>query len=58
MGAGQPQILAQKLHKQGARVDIGVYGITVHDQRNLGHSALSSICTAALHGSTVIKIHS
>src|SRR6266851_1928744 len=51
MGAGQPQILAQKLHKQCAGVDIGIYGVTVHDQGNLGHSALSSSallhCTAA-----------
>ena len=51
MGAGQPQIFAQELHQQGAGVDIGGYGITVHDQGNLGHSALSSAallhCTAA-----------
>jgi hypothetical protein len=37
MGAGQPQILAQKLHQEGAGVDIGIDGITVHDQGNLGH---------------------
>src|SRR3979490_2036486 len=42
MGAGQPQILAQKLHQKRAGVDIGVDGIAVHDKRNLGHSALSS----------------
>src|SRR5216684_5549557 len=51
MGAGQPKIFAQKLHQQGAGVDIGVDGIAVHDQGNLGHSALSSSallhCTAA-----------
>src|SRR6266852_5613047 len=51
MGAGQPQILAQKLHQQGAGVDVGVDGIAVHDQGNLGHSVLSSSallhCTAA-----------
>ena len=51
MGAGQPQILAQELHQEGAGVDIGVDGITVHNQGNLGHSALSSSalphCTAA-----------
>jgi hypothetical protein len=51
MGAGQPQILAQKLHQQGAGVDIGVDGIAVHNKGNLGHSALSSPalphCTAA-----------
>ena len=37
MGARQPQIFAQKLDQQGTGVDIGVYGITVHDQGNLGH---------------------
>jgi hypothetical protein len=42
MGAGQPQILAQELHQQGAGIDIGVDGIAVHDQGNFGHSALSS----------------
>ena len=51
MGAGQPQILAQKLHQQRAGIDIGIDGIAVHDQGNLGHSALSSSallhCTAA-----------
>src|SRR6266581_6519898 len=51
MGAGQPKIFAQKLHQQGPGVDIGVEGIAVHDQGNLGHSALSSSallhCTAA-----------
>jgi hypothetical protein len=51
MSAGQPQVLAQKLHEQGAGVDIGIDGITVHNKRNLGHSALSSSallhCTAA-----------
>src|SRR5712692_4325368 len=51
MGAGQPQILAQELHQQGGGGDIGIDGIAVHDQGNLGHSALSSSallhCTAA-----------
>src|SRR6266704_2805920 len=51
MGAGQLQILAQKLHQQCAGVDIGIDGIAVHDEGNLGHSALSSSallhCTAA-----------
>ena len=37
MGARQPQIFAQKLDQKGAGVDIGVDGITVHDQGNLGH---------------------
>src|SRR5216684_1125654 len=44
---GQPQILAQKLHQQCAGVDVGIDGIAVHDQGNLGHSALSS--SALLH---------
>ncbi len=42
MGAGQAQILAQKLHQQGAGVDIGVDGAAVHDQGDFGHTALSS----------------
>ena len=42
MGAGQPQVFAQKLDQQGAGVDIGVNGIAVHDHGNFGHSALSS----------------
>ena len=41
MGTGQPQVFAQKLHQEGTGVDIGVDGIAVHDQGNLGHSALS-----------------
>src|ERR1700736_4375143 len=40
MGAGQPQVLAQELHQQRPGVDIGVDGVTVHNQGNLGHSAL------------------
>ena len=51
MGAGQPQILAQELHKERAGVDIAGYGITVHDQGNFGHQhSLSSAlprCTKA-----------
>ena len=41
MGAGQPQVFAQKLDQQGTGIDIGVDGVAVHDQGNLGHSALS-----------------
>ena len=37
MGAGQAQILSQELHQKGAGIDIGSYGITVHDQGNFGH---------------------
>jgi hypothetical protein len=37
MGAGQPQVFAEKLDQEGTGVDIGVYGIAVHDQGNLGH---------------------
>ena len=37
MGARQPQIFAQELDQQGAGVDIGVDGVAVHDQGNLGH---------------------
>jgi hypothetical protein len=37
MCPGQAQILAEELHQQGAGVDIGGYGITVHNQGNFGH---------------------
>jgi hypothetical protein len=37
MGARQPQIFPQQLDQKGTGVDIGVYGVTVHDQGNLGH---------------------
>jgi hypothetical protein len=37
MGTGQPQVFAEKLDQEGTGVDIGVYGIAVHDQGNLGH---------------------
>jgi hypothetical protein len=55
MGAGQAQILTQKLHQQGTGIDIGIDGITVHNQRNLGHSTLSSSAPPHI-GGTVIKI--
>ncbi len=32
MGAGQPQILAQELHQQGARIDVTGDGFAVHRQ--------------------------
>src|SRR5689334_11996579 len=54
MGAREPQIFTQELHQEGTGIDIGVDGITVHDQGYFGHSALSS--AAALHGSTLVKI--
>src|SRR6266566_2103188 len=60
MGAGQPQVLAQELHQEGAGVDIGSYGITVHNQRNLGHqdSLLPALppCTAE-QPSKSVKTH-
>src|SRR2546430_7463317 len=37
MGARQPQIFPQKLDQEGTGINIGVYGVTVHDQGNLGH---------------------
>ncbi len=37
MGARQPQVFAEQLDQKGTGVDIGVYGIAVHDQGNLGH---------------------
>jgi hypothetical protein len=37
MGARQPEIFPEKLDQEGTGVDIGVYGIAVHDQGNLGH---------------------
>ena len=32
MGAGEPQVLAQELHQQGARIDIAGDGFAVHRQ--------------------------
>ena len=37
MGAGEPQILAQKLHQECTGIDIRGDGIAVNDQGNLGH---------------------
>src|SRR5215211_3685990 len=37
MGARQLQIFPHQLDPKGTGVDIGVYGITVHAQGNLGH---------------------
>ena len=37
MGAGEAQVLAQELHEQRARVDVGGDGLTVHRQGNGGH---------------------
>jgi hypothetical protein len=37
MGAGEPQILAQELHEKRAGIDIGVNGISVHDQGDFRH---------------------
>jgi hypothetical protein len=54
MGTGQPEILAEELHQQRAGIDIGGYGITVHDEGNFGHHTLF-ICAAALHGKAVSK---
>ncbi len=34
MGAGQPQVFAQQLHQQRARIDIGGDGLAVHRQGN------------------------
>jgi hypothetical protein len=62
MGPGQTQILAQELHQQRAGIDIGGYGISVHDQRNFGHrhslviaAARCAAIVAALHGNAVLK---
>ena len=40
MGAGEPQVFAQQLHEQRARVDIGGYGFAVHRQGNGCHGLL------------------
>ncbi|MGY4596536.1 hypothetical protein ACVWXL_004282 [Bradyrhizobium sp. GM22.5] len=37
MGAGEPQILAQELHQQGAGIDIGRDRIAVHDEGDFCH---------------------
>ena len=36
MGAGEPQVLAQVLHQQGARVDVGGDGFAVHRHDTAG----------------------
>jgi hypothetical protein len=54
MGAGQPQILAQELHQQGAGLDIRLDGIAVHNQGDLGHSTLSFAVPSHI-GGTVNK---
>ena len=40
MGAGQPQILAQQLHQQRARIDVGGDGFAVHREGNGCHMRL------------------
>jgi hypothetical protein len=37
MGAGEPQMLAQQLHQQGAGVDVGGDGFAIHRQGNGCH---------------------
>ena len=37
MGAGEPQVLAQELHQQGARVDVTGDGFAVHRHSDGGH---------------------
>ena len=37
MGAGEPQVLAQVLHQQGARIDVTGDGFAVHRQCDGGH---------------------
>ena len=37
MGAGEPQVLAQELHQQGARIDVTGDGLAVHRHRDGGH---------------------
>ena len=40
MGAGEPQVFAQQLHQQRARIDIGGDGFAVHRQGNGCHMRL------------------
>ena len=40
MRAGEPQIFAQQLHQQRARIDIGGNGFAVHRQGNGCHKRL------------------
>jgi hypothetical protein len=44
MRAGQPQILSQQLHQKRAGVDIGINGVAVYDQGNLGHYHSLDLC--------------
>jgi hypothetical protein len=37
MGTGEPQVLAQELHQQGARVDVTGDGFAVHRHCDGGH---------------------
>ena len=43
MGAGEPQVLAQELHQQGARIDVTGDGFAVHRQCDGGHGFLLEI---------------
>jgi hypothetical protein len=43
MGAGEPQVLAQKLHQKGARIDVTGDGFAVHRQCDGGHGFLLEI---------------
>jgi hypothetical protein len=54
MGAGESQILTQKLHQQCARIDIAGDGIAVHDHRDFGH--MHSLGRTAIAWLRVIKI--
>jgi hypothetical protein len=40
MGAGEPQVLAEELHQQGALFDIAGHGFAVHGHGYLRHSVL------------------
>ena len=44
VGAGQPQVLTQKLHKQRAGIDIGSDGLAVHRHGNGWHRHSSQNC--------------
>jgi hypothetical protein len=59
MGARQPEIFPQKLDQKGTRVDIGVYGVTVHDQRDFSHQhSLELHCRISASAGAFIVISS
>ena len=51
MRAGEAQVLAQELHQQRARIDVGGDGLAVHRHADGGHLGSSSHGPARMAGS-------